>query len=125
MLRQPHRFEGLSLVVVVRPFFDLAGPQRADEGIAAGKLNAASLALGTHQEEANHALLARRAHLHVLQAPALPTLHPVANPLADTVLSSVALRVKSDVQVVYLNVGVHLSEDWMPVAGGLRPRKRF
>src|SRR6476661_1741288 len=85
LLRQPHRFEGLSLVVVVRPFFDLAGPQRADEGIAAGKLNAASLALGTHQEEANHAVLARRAHLHVLQAPALPTLHPVANPLADTV----------------------------------------
>ena len=40
-------------------------------------------------------------------------------------MSSVALGVKTDVQIVYLNVGVHLSEDRLPVVAGLRPRKRF
>jgi hypothetical protein len=45
--------------------------------------------------------------------------------LADTVVSSEALGVKTDVQVVYLNVGVHLGEHRLPVAAGLRPGKRF
>ena len=35
-------------------------------------------------------------------------------------MSSVVLGVKADVQIVYLNVGVHLSEDRLPVAGVLR-----
>src|SRR4029078_12904802 len=53
LLRQPHGFEGLLLIVVVRAFFDLARPQRADQGIAPGKLDAAYFALGVHQEEAD------------------------------------------------------------------------
>ena len=40
-------------------------------------------------------------------------------------MSSVALAVKTDVQIVYLNVRVHLSEDRLPVVAGLRSRKRF
>ena len=125
LLRQSHGFEGLLLVVVVRDFFDLAGPQLANRRIVPGKLDAASLAPGTHQEQADGSVLAHRPDLHVLQAPTFPTLHPDPDPFADTVVSSVAPGIKTDVQVLYLNGGVHLSEDRLPVVAGLRPRKPF
>src|SRR5436309_1674954 len=125
LLLQPHGFESLLLVVVVRPLFALARPQRADHGIASGKLDAASLALRTDHEQADGSVLAHSPDLHALHRPTLPALHPDPDPFADAVVSSVALGVKTDVQIGYLNVGVHLSEDRLPVVAGLRSRKRF
>src|SRR4029453_6039734 len=125
LLRQADGFEGLLRVVVVRDFFDLAGPQLANRGIAPGKFDAASLAPGTHQEQADGSVLAHGPDLHVLQAPTLPALHPDPDPFADTVVSSEVPGVESDVQVVYLDGRVPLGEDRLPVAAGLRPGKTF
>ena len=55
----------------------------------------------------------------------LPTLHPDPDPFADTVLPAEVPGVKGDVQVFYVNGGIHLGEDRLPVAAGLGPRKRF
>src|SRR2546427_6448475 len=114
LLRQSHGFEGLLLVVVVPHFCDLACPQRADQGIAPRKLDAASLALDKHQEQGDGPVLAHRPDLHVLHPPTLPALVPDPDPFAEPVVSSVVLGVKADVQIVYLNVGVQLSEDRLP-----------
>ena len=126
LLRQPHGFEGLSLVVVVRHFFDLARPQRAYHAHPAGKVRC-RFPCPSHatmnRPMARFSPTGRTSR--VLQAPTLPTLHPDPDPFADTVVSAELPGVKSDVEVVYLYSWVHLGEDRLPVVAGLRPRKRF
>src|SRR3989442_16021236 len=95
LLRQPHSFERLLLVVVVPDFYDLPCPQRADHGIVAGKLDAAALALRNHQEQGDGPVLSHGPDLQVLHPPPLPGVVPDPEPFTNRVVSSVVLRVET------------------------------
>ena len=90
LLGQAHGFEGLGelLLVVGHDLCDLARPQREDDGIAPGKLDAASLALAEHPEQGEDPVLAYRPHLQVLDPPTLPGVAPDTEPFTGPGVSS-------------------------------------
>ena len=117
LLREAHGFKGFIQLqlVVIDHLCDLAPPQGADQGVASGKLDAASLALAEHQEHGDCPVLAHGPNLDPVDPPTAPGVAPDPEPLADPVVSSMDRGVKADVAIVYHDVGVQLREDSPPL----------
>src|SRR4051794_13770221 len=104
LLRQPHGFEGLRLVVVVVDPRDLAVSESGDDGVLALDANATSAPSGPHNDERND-LIARVNEALKLHRVALEGLAPVRQPLGVPGEAVIGARIL-DVVVVDLNLTV-------------------
>src|SRR4051812_29247837 len=104
LLRQPHGFEGLRLVVVVVDPRDLAVSESGDDGVLALDANATSAPSGPHNDERND-LIARVNEALKLHRVALEGRAPVRQPLGVPGEAVIGARIR-DVVVVDLNLTV-------------------